>query len=455
MSLAAPYPAHAKNHAMTRVMNRTLTPVSAPDRASAVADGDRLLRSVLFLAVILLAFFTLLPFPDLGDPQLLAPKTNGDLLNQAATVLVTGALATFVFVKRTSLLLRGVTLPLILTLLAFAISAVLSSYADVAERRVILAMLTIFQAAVLIILPCGREHFARLLGIAAIVILAACYFGVAFLPNLSVHQLTDIAEPGLAGDWRGFFTHKNGAGASMALLVFIGIFVYRTVNRATGIGIAALAFVFLYFTHAKSPLNLLPIVLLLSYLIPRVRNSFIALALTLAVPVVINLLTVGSVMFEPIANLVNAVMADPTYTGRTVIWRFALDNIAQRPLFGFGFEAFWGMPNLVDNWNYLESWGYVASDAHNSFLNLAVTTGLVGLALSLWWIVVQPFIDLRRGLARGADPALTTLFLQIWLLGLCLSGFESEFFRGGSGLWFLMVVAIIGFRFLAIARSRE
>ena len=146
-------------------------------------------------------------------------------------------------------------------------------------------------------------------------------------------------------------------------------------------------------------------------------------------------------------------MSDPTYTGRDEIWSFALDSLAQRPLFGFGFEAFWRTPELLAAWTYHESWGLRASDAHNAYLNLAVTTGLVGLALALWWIVVQPFADYRRARALGADPALTALFLQIWLFGLCSSGFESEFFRGGSEVWFLMVASIVGLRFQTLARN--
>ncbi len=423
--------------------------------AAPVLDGDRLVRDFLFLATFLLAWFTVSPFPDLSDPQLLEPKNTGDLLSQMATLLLTGSLAAFVLWKRTLLVPRAVTLPLVLTIVAFAISDILSPYPDVAARRTLLTIFTIFQAAALLLLPYGREHFARLLTVAAIIILAACYFGVAFLPHLSIHQASDVAEPELAGDWRGFFTHKNGAGAGMVLLIFIGIFVCRAWNQFAGAFIIVFSAIFLHFTHSKSPLNLLPAVLTLSYVIPRMRNSLVALALILGVPILINLLTVGSVMFEPIRNLVGSLLADPTYTGRDEIWRFALDNIAKRPFFGFGFESFWGMPDLLAAWNYLESWGYRASDAHNGLLNLAVTTGLVGLALALWWIVVQPFADYRRAQMLGADRALMTLFLQIWIFGLCLAGFESVFFGGGSEVWLLMVVAIIGLRFQTIANSTE
>jgi O-antigen ligase len=420
-----------------------------------IAGGERLVRDTLFLATFLLWWFTVAPFPDLSDPQALPANTGGDLLGQVSQVLLTAALALFALLKRSPLIPRAVTLPLVLTLASFAISAALSSYPDVAARRLVLTVFTIFQASAILLLPYGREHFARLLTIAAIIVLAACYFGVAFLPQLSIHQASDIAEPGLAGDWRGFFTHKNGAGAGMVLLIFIGIYVYRTWNRLAGIFIAIFAGIFLYFTHSKSPENLFPVILVISYLLPRARGRFLALTLIVGVPFLLNLLGVGSVMFSPIQNLVAHLMSDPTYTGRDVIWSFALDHVAQRPLFGFGFESFWGMPNLVADWNYLESWGYRASDAHNSYLNVAVTTGLTGLALSLWWIVAQPFGDYRRALARSAERPLTMLFLQIWLFTLCLGCYESVFFAGGSALWFLMVVAIIGLRFQTLTKSSE
>lgn len=433
-----------------------MTTLSTAHRpAFGVASSERLVRDFLFLATFLLTWFTVTPFPDLSDSQSLAASTGGDLLGQVAMVLLTAALAAFALVKRFRLLPRAVTWPLVLTFAAFAVSALHSSYPDVAARRLVLGAFIVFQASMLLLLPCGREHFARLLALGAIIVLMACYVGVALIPQLAIHQATDAAEPNLAGDWRGFFTHKNGAGAGMVLLIFIGIFVYRTWSKYAGIFIAAFAGIFLYFTHSKSPLALLPVVLLLSYAVPRQRSPLVALALIVGLPVLLNLVSIGSVMFGPIRGLLAHVMSDPTFTGRNVIWSFALDHVAQRPLFGFGFESFWGMPDLVAEWNYLESWGYRASDAHNGYLNLAVTTGLIGLALSLWWMLARPFADYWRGRTLGADHALTALFLQIWLFALCLGGFESVFFAGGSALWFLMVVAMVGLRYQTMAKSTE
>jgi O-antigen ligase len=78
-------------------------------------------------------------------------------------------------------------------------------------------------------------------------------------------------------------------------------------------------------------------------------------------------------------------------------------------------------------------------------------TGLVGLFLTMGWILVQPFLDQIRTPADRIDPALNMMFIQTWLFGLYLSGFESELFNGGSAVWFMMAASIIGLHFQATA----
>jgi O-antigen ligase len=430
----------------------TSIPFDPANCDSLTADrNDRLIRNTLFLATFLLVWVTTTPFADLSDPKLLEPVGEGNLTGQILTVLLTGSLGAFVFVKRSRVVLTALTPILVLTFLWFAGSAAFSLHPGLASRRLVLAALTVFQAAVLLLLPRDRDHFSRLLAVGAMIVLVLCYAGIVFLPEFSIHQASDVAEPDLAGNWRGFFTHKNGAGAGMAVLIFVGIFVARTSSAILGTLIVALAGFFLLFTESKSPIRLLPLVLIVSALITRLRLPAAKLAAAIGMPVIIGVLTIGSVTLHPVEQLVHGLLSDPSFTGRDEIWRFALDHIAERPILGFGFQAFWGTSELLSNWSYLESWGYRASDAHNGFLNIAVMTGIVGLALSMIWIFAQPFLDQIRTRSDRIDPALNMLFIQIWLFGLCLSGFESELFSGGSMLWFMMIVSIIGLRYQATA----
>jgi len=420
------------------------------DSSNSLESRDHLLRSALFLATFLEVCLTAAPFPDLSNPALLDPTGDGNLTGQILTVLLTGTLALFAFVKRLRLVLKAVSPVLVMTLAWFALSAIFSAHPDLAARRLVLAAFTIFQAAVFVLLPRDREHFARLLAAGALIVLALCYGGVLLAPEHSIHQASDIAEPVLAGDWRGFFAHKNGAGAAMVILIFFGIFLVRSSSAVLGALFIVLAAFFLAFTRSKSAMNLLPLTIFFSFVLFRLRRPLVRYAVAATLPAIIAVLTIGSLEFDSAHALVQF-LPDPTFTGRDEIWQFTIDKLADRPIVGFGYQAFWRTSELVSSWNYLESWGYRASDAHNGFLNLAVMTGLVGLALALIWVFVQPLRDLNRTPAGRIDPALTMLFLQIWLFDLCICGFESEIFSGGSLIWFMTLVTIIGLRFQATA----
>jgi O-antigen ligase len=263
----------------------------------------------------------------------------------------------------------------------------------------------------------------------------------------------DLQEPELAGDWRGAFGHKNGAGASMVMLIFIGIFVFRSFSSIIGALVVVLAVIFLVFTRSKSPMWLLPCVLFITPFVLASRRISTKLVFSLGLPIVISVLTIGSVSSDFIGTVVHSLLSDPSFTGRDVIWRFTLDHIAERPVLGYGFPAFWGTSELKSAWSYLESWGYRASDAHNSYLNVAVMTGVVGLALAMIWTAAQPIKDqvlVQR--EHGDDAALNTLFVQAWLFGLCISGFESMLFDGGNVIWFMMLVAMAGCRYQVVAK---
>src|SRR5437763_9347410 len=154
----------------------------------ATIGGERMARSTLFLATFLLIWLTPTPFPDLSDPKLLEPVGEGNFFGQSLAILLTALLAAFVLVKDARLVLKALTAVLVLTLLWFALSAIFSGHPALASRRLVLAIFTIFQAAVFLLLPQDRDHFSRLLAAAALIILAICYAGIMFAPELSIHQ---------------------------------------------------------------------------------------------------------------------------------------------------------------------------------------------------------------------------------------------------------------------------
>src|SRR5262249_50110753 len=175
-------------------------------------------------------------------------------------------------------------------------------------------------------------------------------------------------------------------------------------------------------------------------------------ALLLAVLLALNLFTIGSLFVAPVRAINEQLLSDPTFTGRTDIWQFAIDKILERPWLGHGFGAFWETEETVyapELANIAGNESASASHAHNGFLDLALTTGIPGLALGLLWTLVVPLRDLQRCNAAGAHPELTTLFLRIWLFGLYTCCFESVLFDHGAPHWFAMLVAMFGLRYLS------
>lgn len=424
-----------------------MSSVSLPfDSATGAGPADTRLRGALFLAAFLFLWLTLTPFPDLSEMNLLEEIGDGNLLNQVSVTLTMLVLGGFALRLAPQRLASLVTLPLVLMLAWFAFSALVSPTPDLTLRRFVLGAFTIVNAAALVILPKDRTQLAWLLFIGGMLVLALSYAGVALLPDRAIHQVGDMLDDTLAGDWRGALEHKNRAGGAMVILIFAGLYVMQVAHRGAGLLLTGLAAVFLAFTHAKSSIMLLPVTLIAAFVVARARGVVPVLLLAVAVPFLINLATVGSVMSDAVRDGLSLVMPDPTYTNRADLWRLALRYLGDRPLAGYGFGGFWQTSFLLAQADLNETWAYMGPDAHNGYLNTALLTGVVGLALALVWLIGRPIRDVVA--TAGSDDPLRLFMIRCWLFGLYLSGFESIFFGNGNCIWLMLLMAVIGLRFM-------
>ena len=135
------------------------------------------------------------------------------------------------------------------------LTVILSSDPNVSVRRLVLTIGTFLVASMLPWLVSGPRQLMNLLIAIAFLVLYLSYMGVAMMPGLAIHQSSDLAEPLLAGDWRGIYEHKNSTAEVMAIFVLIGWFVARTGRPLIGVPILGSALVFLYFTGGKSALG--------------------------------------------------------------------------------------------------------------------------------------------------------------------------------------------------------
>ena len=243
--------------------------------------------------------------------------------------------------------------------------------------------------------------------------------------------------------YQGYFEGKNYLGecATLAFLLALYEIFQRGWRRAFGAVIAVIAVLLVYLSDSKTAFGLAiicPPLAWLTLLIKRITRISPAIIL-LTVPLCwILLASVSNFSFERLGYML---YGDSSLTGRTVIWDFVRNEIAQRPLLGWGYQSFWFVPGSPS----LEAPGWVKGmpNAHNGYYDTQLELGYVGLAFLLVFIVAT-----LHAVGRVADRDLrrAQLLLSLALFFILWNFFESLWMRSFEFLWvtFLIVAAEIG-----------
>lgn len=422
----------------------------APEREPLSSDlgGFVGVGPILFMGVFLFFWITTTPFIDLTGAAVLDPSAaNSNRLNQVISLGLFAAMLCFGMFHplRTAILQpRALLLPMFAW---FFFVSLISAHPILGIKAVILTIIASINASIYLLLPASQRQFAKMLAIGTLIMLATAYFGVLFKPELSIHQASELREPMNAGMWRGHFPHKNSAAAAMVIAAFFGLFVFHTWSRLAGVTIVILSVAFLMQTGGKTSSAMLPGILILAWLFEHIR--FLRMPIVIGGVGLFNLFAVGSAVFRPLGELVTAMGIDATFTNRADIWRFAFTAIADNPITGYGVRAFWQTDELVYSGGNVETWAVAAANGHNSYLDIALTTGIPGLLLTLVWILILPLRDIARLPEHAAHSHLTRLYTRVWLYVIFNAGLETIFFEGGNLLWFTFLFCLYGLRFQA------
>lgn len=414
----------------------------------------QVLRCALFIAVFLLIWISLQPFADLGSETIVDAAAGRGL-----TYALFGFLAVLSLVlvtRRHAEALRSfVSTPYVLFGCWICINLVMSRDPGASTQRFVLTASVFVVAATVLLLPSSARELNRWLGVAVLTFLAVCYLGVMLTPELAVHQATDASEYHLAGDWRGVFDHKNTASAVMAMLVFVGIYLTRSGAAVVGPLITALSVIFLFFTRGKSAPALCILVLALVGLVSLARTFRLRAVLCLLPLIVLNLLSIGTVVSPALAAIARFLPLDTSFTGRDEVWKFAFASIGQRPVFGYGYFAFWGSDYVrdLDPGEAIDNWVVIASHSHNGYLDSALGLGIPGLLLLMAILVIAPLRNYHLAAVQGGPTPLANMFLRIWLFGIYLASLESFFLDRTDPVWFTFLVAVIGLHYLSRFRT--
>jgi len=415
--------------------------------AADVSDIWRWLPSALIWAVVFISFR---PFTtEFSDNSVVS--FGGDIINQLGFGAV-GAICLYLIYQRRI----GKELAALLIFSWCAMALVLTTSVFMADnptgafRALAFSFIVIFAAFAAMVLLRSKNDLVSALSALACIVLAYCYFAVAFVPAQGIHSGGGFA-PQHAGLWRGVFDHKNVASYVMGGLVIISLFIARNGRPLLGAFLLVLSIHFVLQAGSKTVLGVLPIAIATAVVANWVTWPFLRVLVLLLPLAALTFVTLGSVIHPPVLDWLREFVPDLSYTGRTDLWVFGLENLMKFPLTGYGFESFWATPRVTGLEQPIElSWdvrGIV--HGHNSWLDAMIAFGIPGAIIVFLVVAVVPIRDYLRIPQQGNAGKIAGLFIGLWLLTALAANLESFFFRRADPVWFLMLISIIGLRITA------
>lgn len=402
-------------------------------------------KTILFILIFTLFWVTVTPFMDLRDPSVLLAQEQGNSLQQIISLLLFFISGIYLLANR-EIAVKMLS-PWLIAVLAWQFLTVLASeYSDIAFRRYVFSMTVTVTTMAWVLLPLNAQHFQRMIKYLSLFVLLLSYFGVIFMPGVSIHNSAEVLELVNAGSWRGHFSHKNIAGPAMIVLIIYNLYLLRKEDIWLPLFNIILATIFLFYSNNKTSIGLIIVALLIAQAVRYSRFLTLKLLVFLVPVVLMAVLTVGTVLNSDIKDFVSSLITDPSFTGRTEVWVFVLEQMRAHPWIGNGFDSFWGMSNLVNGGYEIETWAATAGHAHNGYLNLIMTTGMIGTGLFMVWMLFCPLLDYHRSQKTGNDPALALMYLRIWVFMMLYANLESPFFTPRGQVWFSLLAAVLALR---------
>ncbi len=257
-------------------------------------------------------------------------------------------------------------------------------------------------------------------------LLSRCCLAIALLSVGGEFILPPTDDP--APGWSGVFMQKNTMGLVMMIAIAV-LLVRRKRWSLAQIAILALYLGLLALSQSFTAI-LATAVITLFILVQRMASTMKAVLWTCLA----GTLCLLFIVTNPILLLLSASGKNTSFTGRDVIWGFALKGIAEHPLLGHGYYAFWadasGSAEQALNWN--------PHHAHNGLLEVALDLGLVGVVLSLCFLVNAA--KRARRLHR-IDRSVAAPWLLVLLVMTVMHNLMESDLMSISVLWFLVMMA--------------
>ena len=258
---------------------------------------------------------------------------------------------------------------------------------------------------------------------------------VVLAPSLGLDH-----TPGHASDWQGVFTQKNACGRIMVLATAIILYgERRSLLRPSRLATLALFIFVLIMSGSRGAWMIEAALLFLWLLLALARHAGQRIRLVLAVAAPPFSIALGAILVLRVHDLAPLLGRDPTLTGRTAIWAHVTRFVFQRPLLGYGYDAFWrGMQG--PSFQVAAAVHFVVAHAHNGFLEITLELGSAGLLLFVlsWlrgWGKLWPLWQ-RGAIDRIAWPLALLVLIVLYNLD------ENTLLIYNGLFWILYVAAL-------------
>ncbi len=335
---------------------------------------------------------------------------------------------------------------LLIFYLLVAASILWSIEPGVTVKRLVTATTVLVDAIALAVASWQPSRFQTVLRPVLTMLMLASIAFVISNPLLGIHQ---SEQPELAGAWHGLMAQKNAFGSMSAmafLLWFHGYLTKETPSWLAALGSAIAAWCLFNSRSSTSIMAaafaaILMLMMLrsppgLKRYLPYLIAVFVSALLVYSLAV-LNLLPGSGALLSPIVAMTGK---DLTFSGRTAIWAIMNEHIAQRPLLGSGYGAYWlqqpDSPSMV----MLQRLYFYPTEAHNGYLDVIDDLGIVGGVCLFGYLIAF----LRQGLRLFAVMRPQgTLYLTLLFMQLIGNLSESRWFNCLEFNFVIMTIATV------------
>lgn len=239
------------------------------------------------------------------------------------------------------------------------------------------------------------------------------------------------ANGDLAPGWSGIFPQKNDLGAAMAIGIAALVAMKGRWNVMRIGGLALCTLLLLLSQSFTAGLMVTAAVFAVLYVrcSGQIRTLLVLSMMLLALVLVFSMHSASDLFTRTTGK-------DMTFTGRTEIWEMVEEKIRERPLLGFGYDAFWA--TQADAINQFSVWK--PGQAHNGYLDICLNLGAAGLGLVV--LLVRESLRLAKRLRTEYGNS-AGLWLLVVVLMLLVRNCAEASFLDLSLMWCMLLMAAV------------